>query len=139
MINFSEIMGYIPKKIASKIVYRKRKALWGVVFIIPLMIGFIYFFFIPFIQTLYYSFCYVKGAAGEGVQTQFLGLGNYKYIFLEHPSYTQTLSSSIISILIDVPIILIFSLIIAVILNTKFKVVLVRAIFFMPVIFTSSN
>jgi len=138
MVKLGAILSFIPKKIASKIQYNKRKAVWGIVFIIPLMIGFIYFFFIPFMQTVYYSFCYVKGAAGEGVQTQFLGLGNYQYIFSEHPTYTQTLSSSIISILVDVPIILIFSLIIAVILNTQFKGrALVRAIFFMPVIFNS--
>lgn len=138
MIRTGEVLSYIPKKIASKIQYNKRKALWGIIFIIPLMIGFTYFFLIPFIQTLYYSFCYVKGAAGEGVQTQFLGFGNYQYIFSEHPTYTQTLTSSVLSILIDVPIILIFSLIISVILNTQFKGrALVRAIFFMPVIFNS--
>src|SRR5690554_1387236 len=119
---------------ADHIPNRTRKAIWGIVFLLPLMIGFVYFFFIPFITSVIYSFSYVENMPGEGVVTSFVGLNNYKYAFTEAAnidgSFTQHLVNAIIVIATDIPVVLIFSLIIAVVLNTKFKGrALVRAIF----------
>lgn len=125
----------ISNWVKDHIQYRKRQAIWGIVFVLPLMIGFIYFFFIPFVTTVIYSFSFVDTTTNK---VTWIGLANYKYIFTQHASFLEELVASILEIALDVPIILIFSLLMAVILNTKFKARgLVRGIFFMPVIFNS--
>ncbi len=139
------VLNYIPNLLVQKVVYRKRKALWGIVFIIPLMIGFIYFFLIPFITTVIYSFSNVEmlGYNSEtnefiGVITEWVGLDNYRYIWNEHATFKQYLLDSFVNTALNVPLILIFSLLVAVVLNSKFKGrAFVRAVFFMPVIFNS--
>lgn len=57
------------------------------------------------------------------------------YEFTKHPQFSQTLVTSLQDILIDVPLIVFFSLFMALLLNKKFPGrTLVRAIFFIPVI-----
>lgn len=135
----------LSNMIASKIKYEKRQAIWGIIFILPLMIGFVYFFLIPFCTTVVYSFSNVKnmGTNSEtnqfiGVITEWVGFDNYKYIWNEHSTFKQTMLSSFGDTLLNVPLIIIFSLIIAVVLNSEFRGrAFVRAVFFMPVIFNS--
>jgi ABC-type sugar transport system permease subunit len=134
---------FIPKFLADHIPYRKRKVIWGFVFLIPLLIGFVYFFLIPFGYSIIYSLSFVENKPTEGgIISTYIGLSNYIYDFTEaadiNGSFTEHLVTAIIDIATDIPVILIFSLIIAVVLNTKFKGrALARAIFFMPVIFNS--
>ena len=124
--------------IAKHIPYRKRKAVWGIIFLIPLAIGFVYFFIIPFVQMFIYSFSYVTSVGEDGLAIRNIGFKNYIYIFTEDPDFTENFSKAVLSMLADIPTILIFSLLMAVILNTKFKGrALVRSIFFVPVIFNS--
>lgn len=127
----------VPEFFADRIKFRTRQKLWGVIFLLPLTVGFVYFFFIPFITTIIYSFSNVQNTA-EGIVTIGVGWENFKYAFSEHPTFNETLVSSMLGTALDIPIILIFSLLMAVILNTKFRGrALVRAIFFLPVIFNS--
>lgn len=142
MRKFRSILQYIPNLLAERIPYRKRKLIWGMVFIIPILIGFIYFFFIPFITSLVYSFSFVENQVGKGIVTTSVGLKNYKYIFTEAATasgtFNEILVDAVLDIIFDIPVILIFSLIVAVVLNSKFKGrAFVRAVFFMPVIFNS--
>lgn len=136
-------LSYIPKKIADRLPNKARKSLWGIIFLIPLIIGFVYFFLLPFIYTIIYSFSYVE----SGRKFQFIGLDNYIFAFkvataknsnYQIVEFSRWLTEGIISIVADIPIILIFSMIMAVVLNSKFKGrALARAIFFIPVIFNS--
>lgn len=103
-------------------------------FILPWCIGMILFFIIPLFKSFWYSFNYVDVQWGA-LETEFLGLQNYKYILLEDPAYTDNLGKSIGSFFRSMPIIVILSLILAMLLNQKFKGrVIFRAIFFLPVI-----
>lgn len=145
MLGVKKVFGYLPNLLSSKIVYNKRQALWGLVFVLPLMIGLVYFFVIPFATTVIYSFSNVEnlGYNSEtnqfiGVVTEWVGFDNYKYIWNEHATFKQYLLDSFVNTSVNVPLILIFSLIIAVVLNSEFKGrAFVRAVFFMPVIFNS--
>lgn len=145
MLKVKSILVYIPNLLSEKLSYRKRQALWGIVFIIPMMIGFIYFFFIPFLMTVVYSFSRVENLGQNsstglhiGIVTEWIGFDNFKYIMNEHGTFKQTLVSAFLGTSLNVLLILIFSLIIAVLLNSKFKGrAFVRAVFFMPVIFNS--
>lgn len=135
----------ITRFMQSKLTYKKRQALWGYIFILPLIIGFIYFFLFPFITTIVFSFSniYRAGTLRDtnetlGVVTEWVGMDNYNYIFKVHSTFGDTLGSVFIDSLLNVVMILIFSLIIAVVLNSKFRGrSFVRAVFFMPVIFNS--
>ncbi len=145
MISIKKGITYLPNLLSERIPFRKRKIIWGIIFIVPLIIGFVYFFLIPFITSIYYSFAYVYTAsidAGGGLQVDWVGLDNYKYVFTEaatiDASFTELLVQAVLDIVFDIPVILIFSLIVAVVLNSKFKGrAFVRAVFFMPVIFNS--
>lgn len=139
------IIAYVPKKLTKNLKYQQRKAAWGIAFILPLLIGFIYFFLVPFITTVIFSFSYVQTlgeneATGEfiGLTTEWIGFDNYKYVWNQHTTFKETLVNAFVPTILNVLLILIFSLIIAVVLNSKFKGrAFVRAIFFMPVIFNS--
>jgi ABC-type sugar transport system permease subunit len=70
-----------------------------------------------------------------GYSLNFIGLENFIYAFTQHPRFNQVLVESLIDMVIDVPLIIFFSLFIAIVLNQKFKGrTLARAIFFMPVL-----
>lgn len=137
------VLGYIPNLIASKMKNSTRKAVWGVVFVVPLIIGFVYFFLMPFIYTIIFSLSWVENTGGR----EFLGFDNYIYAFkiaqarntnYELVDFGEFIVSSLIDMITDIPIILIFSMIMAVVLNSKFRGrAAARAIFFIPVIFNS--
>ena len=136
------VLGYIPNKISSRLKNSTRKAVWGFIFVIPLIIGFIYFFLIPFIFTIYYSLSWVENTG----YVKYLGLDNYIYAFKqitftynwESYIFTEWIVFVLVDMVTDIPIILIFSMIMAVVLNSEFKGrAAARAIFFIPVIFNS--
>ncbi|NMB18141.1 MAG: sugar ABC transporter permease [Erysipelothrix sp.] len=117
--------------------YEGQKALWGFIFVLPWLLGFLFFFLVPLITSLQYSFSKVE-ASSTGVQTTFVGIANYIEAVLVNPNFNRQLLESIMDIMIDVPLILIFSLFIAVILNQQFVGRSVaRSIFFLPVILAS--
>ena len=136
---------FIQRLLATKFTYHKRQAMWGYVFITPLIIGFIYFFLFPFITTVVFSFSNIYRAGvlqgtneTLGVVTEWVGFENYKFIWNVHATFKETLGSVFVDTLLNVVLILVFSLIIAVVLNSNFKGrSFVRAVFFMPVIFNS--
>ena len=119
------------KKIIS---YQRRKSLYGYGFIGLWMVGTVVFFLIPLIKSLIFSFSEVKINPGS-MDTKFVGLKNYIYALNADQYYTEYLEDTLLETLWKTPLILIFSLFIAVILNQKFKGrALARAVFFLPVI-----
>ncbi len=109
----------------------------GYGFIAIWLIGAIFFFIIPVIHTLIYSFSKVS-VNKEGMQTVFLGLDNYKQALLVNPDFTRNLVTSVRDMIGQVPVIVLFSMFIAVVLNQKFRGRgLARVLFFLPVIIAS--
>jgi ABC-type sugar transport system permease subunit len=123
----------------SKLSYPKKQAWAGRLFILPWFLGFCFIFCRSLITSFIYSFS--KITIGEhGFNTTFVGLENYKFALRVDPNYVKTLVNTILSMVYQVPLILIFSLIIACILNQKFRGrVVVRAIFFLPVIIATGQ
>lgn len=123
---------------------RKRLASWeskrkrlGYVFIAPFIVGMVFFILIPVITSLTYSFSNLQITA-TGYELQMVGFENYYKLFMVDPSYRKLLLSSVVDMLINVPVVVIFSFFIASILNTKFiGRGLVRGIFFLPVILSA--
>lgn len=126
------------KKKKKKMSLSRKHGLTGYLFIMPWLIGFIWFYLRSLIMSVQFSFNYLTVNPGGGYSLEFAGLQNYIYAFRAHATYKQVLTTSVGNMLIDVPLITFFSLFMAMLLNRKFKGrTLVRAIFFLPVILNS--
>ena len=121
-----------PKR--RKMPYEKRKSLYGYGFISLWLVGTIIFIIVPLLTSLYYSFNEVTIDAGSTI-TKWKGLANYDYVLNVDENYTDYLIDTLLETLWKTPLIIIFSLFIAVILNQKFRGrAFARAVFFLPVI-----
>ncbi|MGN1179763.1 MAG: carbohydrate ABC transporter permease [Suilimivivens sp.] len=115
-----------------------RRSINGYLFILPWLIGFIWFYARSLFMSVQFSLSELTVNPGGGYTLDFVGLDNYIYAFRVHGTFKQILTTSIGNMLIDVPLITFFSLFMAILLNKKFKGrTLVRAIFFLPVILNS--
>lgn len=113
------------------------KSRYAFIFLAPWIVGMVFFFLMPIIQSAYFCFTQISIDA-EGVNTNFLGMENFKYILYKDPQYIDDFITAITDMLISVPFILVVSLILAVLLNNKFHGRLFfRSLFFMPVIIAS--
>ncbi len=93
----------------------------------------------PLGLSLYYSLSKVT-LSGEGILVEFVWFENYRQLFSSAAgfSFLQSVRDFAFEILFKVPIITVFAIIIAVLLNQKMKARgLFRAIFFLPVIIAS--
>lgn len=116
-----------------------KRSITGYMFILPWLVGFLIFYLRSLIMTGSFSLSEISVAVGGGYDSKFVGLQNYLYAFRVHGSFKQVLTTSIGNMLVDVPLITFFSLLMAMLLNKKFRGrTLVRAIFFLPVIMNSS-
>lgn len=114
-----------------------QKAFWGVIYVLPWLLGFLFFFLLPFVSSFRYSLSSIK-ADSEGMKIQFIGFSNYVEAFTVNTSFNRVLTESIVNMVVNVPLIVIFSLFLAVLLNQKFfGRALVRSVFFLPVILAS--
>jgi len=123
-------------KMKMKLSLSGRKAIIGLLFILPFLIGFMFFIAYGIITTVRMGFSEVilAGASG-GVELVWNDFANYIYAFTVHPTFAETLGTSVLNMVIDVPLIIFFSLFMALLINQKFRGrTIVRAIFFLPVI-----
>lgn len=115
----------------------RKRELKGLFFIAPFLIGFVLFLLIPIIQSLIYSFNDLL-FADNGLDYKFVGIENFKRAFLEDDDFRRLLWSSLSSSLTSVPVVVIFSCLVAVFLNKKFPGQgIYQLIFFIPVITAS--
>lgn len=122
------------KQKGARISYERKKRLYGYGFIALWIIGTLYFFIYPLIVSIVYSFN--KTTVGEGgMELKNIGFDNYVNAFRHDTNYTKALVDTLSSTALKTPLILVFSIFIAVILNQKFRGrTFARAVFFLPVI-----
>jgi len=114
-----------------------REALYGYSFVIIWIIGFALFTLIPLVQTFLYSLNQVTVTA-EGIELAYVKWNNYSRALFTDPTFIESLIEYVVETMVSVPIIIIFSLIIAMFLNLKFRFKgFFRTIFFLPVVITS--
>lgn len=114
----------------------QKRTINGYMFILPWLVGFLAFYLRSLIMTVQFSLSELTmDTVNGGYVLDFVGLENYIYAFRVHGTFKQILTTSVMDMLIDVPLIIFFSLLMALLLNKKFKGrTIVRAIFFLPVI-----
>lgn len=127
------------KKKKKKLTLLQKRSIYGYLFISLWLIGFAIFYIRSLWMTGQFSFSNLTVNPGHaGYSLESVGLDNYNYAFRVHGTFKQTLTSSLLDMLIDVPLITFFSLFMAMLLNKKFPGRgIVRAIFFLPVILNS--
>lgn len=132
-------MTAVQKKKGFRLSYEQRNAIRGYGFILPWLIGFLVFYVGCLFQLGRFSLLDIKIDAATGTRVDtFVGLKNFVEAFTAHASFKQTLTSSLIDMIIDLPMIIFFSLFVALMLNRNFRGRgLVRAIFFLPVILSA--
>ena len=130
----------------ARISYERKKGLYGYGFIAIWLIGVIYMFLIPLGQSLWYSFSETTnvtnmtmaqeyGMSSPGIHAAWNNFDNYCEVLLRDGSFLPKLTESLGNMLKQVPIVMVFSLFIALLLNQKFRGrTLARAIFFLPVL-----
>lgn len=117
-----------------KLTYKQRENLTGFAFVSIWIIGFLTFTLQPLVYSLYLSFQDVKITA-LGIETEAVGGQNYKNAFFSDAYFTTYLVDFLKELVLMVPVIIVFSLIIALLLNLKIKFKgAFRTIFFLPVI-----
>lgn len=117
-----------------RITRKRRHAFYGYLFIFPWLVGMLIFTLYPLGYSFYLSFHQAYYNLTQGVVTTFVGFNNYLNIFRSQillPLYTNYVGR----MLVAVPIILVFSIIIAVLVNMPIRSKGIwRTIFFLPVI-----
>lgn len=106
-------------------------------FLLPWLIGLIFFIIYPFINTIWLSFNLVSKDV-YGWTYSFIGTENYVTAFFRNTDFNQLVVGFISMEITYVPMILVISLILAILLNSKIKFRTgFRLIFFFPVVVIS--
>ena len=123
------------RKIAS---LDRRKARAGWFFVLPFLIGFALIYLPMVWQSLQISFSQIVFGKEGAYSIVPVGFKNYSDAIQVDPEFTQVLLKGLGSLAIDIPAILIFSLFMAIMLNTKMVGRAVfRSIFFIPVVLST--
>lgn len=118
----------------GRLSFSKRMSLWGIIFLIPWMLGILIFFISPMIKTVYYSFFNMTLQSG-GFAFEPVGFDNFVYAFTVDPDFAQNIVDALVYVALNVPIQLFVSLFIAIMLNGKYLGRgAFRLIFFIPII-----
>ena len=113
----------------------KREALAGIMFISPWILGTALFLLYPLVTSFWYSLHKINFFKKTFI---FLGYENYTQVLFSDVEFLPQLIGYITSTVISVPIIVVFALIIAMMLNQNIKGKgFFRLIFFLPVIIVS--
>ncbi len=128
------------KKPNKKLSFRTMWKIHGLIFVSPFLIGFIAFFLLPLVNTIYYSLNNVGVGDQGGMTFEWTGIQNYIDLFQKEVTTTNTTMARLFTeenstMLLSLPLIVVFSLFMALLANQKFKGrAIVRLLFFLPII-----
>lgn len=121
----------------KRLALKNRTAMYGYLFVLPVVIGIIFIFLPNLILSIRYAFSEVVIGFGN-VKIDFVGWANFKRAFLEDVEYRQILINTVKGAIVDTIIILSFSFFVATLLNQEFKGrSLARTIMFMPIVLST--
>lgn len=124
-------------KKGHKLTLMGKRAVSGYLFILPFILGFLLFMIKPLIQSLCMSFSDVSVGA-SGFELSYIGWENFSRALTIDPNFNQMLWDEFSKMFLNSIATMVFSFFIALLLNQKFKGrAFVRAVFFLPVIFSS--
>ena len=137
VLNVTHSHVYLFKFIKIKITNKRREGFIGLAFISIWIIGYLIFSLYPVFYSLYLSFFKVR-LDGADINLQWEGINNFKAAFLSDPYFVEILIEYVLEIVLNVPVVIVFSIVIAMLINQDIKGKGIwRTIFFLPVIITS--
>ena len=114
-----------------------KRAIYGYLFILPFVLGFIFFMIKPLGQSLRMALSDVI-ISNQGFELNWNNFANFKKAFLVDAEFNRMLLESISQMLFQSLATIVFSFFVALLLNQKFKGrTLARSIFFLAVILSS--
>lgn len=119
---------------------RGKEIFSGYMFLLPWLIGFLVFSLYPILYSIMLSLNEVSITNTDGVALTWKGLEYYYNALRVDTSFLTILGESVTFICFSTPIILVFSLVIAILLNHEFRGrTFFRVLFFFPVIIMSGS
>ncbi len=116
----------------------RKQQRYGYLFTLPVIIGFVFIFFPNLLMTIQFSLNDVQINGSEGYTLIWKGLEYYNEALFKNQHFIPKVVASYKEMFVDVPVILIFSLLVSCLINQKFKGrAAARAIFFIPVFLTA--
>lgn len=123
----------------KNIPYERKKSIAGFLFISVWLAGFIYFFIIPFVFAFIFSVSNVAIKTGF-IDIKYEGFRNYTTFLTVDPTFYIRFVAAIQEMVWQLPLIVTYSLFMALILNSKFRGrMFARSIFFLPVVIVSGT
>ncbi|MDO6405636.1 MAG: sugar ABC transporter permease [Pantoea sp.] len=132
MENISPVTVNLPavKTVKNVSSLERAERFWGWIMIAPLVIGLLVFYFIPFLQTLFYSFTDLN----QFMNWTEVSLDNYRDLFSDDDFYTAAFNT-LFYVVVCVPVSLALSLLLAIGLNQPIRgKTLFRTLLFLPAI-----
>ena len=124
----------------KRLTLHSRKALIGSIFVLPWIVGFLIFTLYPIAYSVSLSLNEVAMSTETGIQLTWRGFDFYYEALQVDTTFVTTLGNNMLFICCATPIILVFSLIIAILLNKHFPGrTFFRVLFFLPVIIMSGS
>jgi len=125
------------KRLLPRLTITRRMSLIGYLFAMPFVVGFLLFFLLPFVQSIIFSLSEIE-IGSYGYSISFVGFKNYRSTLLVHPTFVRTFVETVVKVLFDVPLVLMFSFFAATLLNQQFRGrTVARLVFFLPVVLAS--
>ena len=127
-------------KVKKPMKFQTTQKINGYVFLLPWIIGFLLFFLVPMVNTIIYSFNVVGVAEQGGMEMTYTGISNYIDLFNKELStanqhFTRVFAEENSKIVMNTPLIVVFSLFSALLVNANYKGRdIVRVIFFLPIV-----
>ncbi len=111
----------------------QRRSLEAYIFLIPWLIGVCVFFAYPIFVSIRLAFSDI--VEFKGLKTSWVGLENFRYIFFYDINFVPKFLQVVADTLINTPLCMVFSLVIAILINRKMKARgFFRTVFFIPVL-----
>lgn len=127
-------------KVKKPMKFQTTQKINGYVFLLPWLIGFLLFFLMPIVNTIIYSFNTVGVAEAGGMEMTWNGIQNYidlfqKELSTQNQQFTRVFAEENSNIVMNTPLIVIFSLFSALLVNANYKGRdIVRVVFFLPIV-----
>lgn len=116
---------------------KQREGMMGYLFVLPWIAGVLIFVLRPLAQSFHFALSQVK-MTPKGREITFIGIQNFTQILQEDETFPTELAAYLVKTVMATPIIVVFALIIALLLNSRIRGKgFFRLIFFLPVIIAS--
>ena len=141
-------ISFLLRKYRASVSNKGKKAVAGYLFISLWIIGFVIFAASPIVESIRMALSTFTGPRGVGegdaattaIVIEGFGFSQFTQIFKDNPDHVEAILNTLLDVAVVVPLVLIFSLLLAILLHRKLKgIKIFRMIFFIPVILLSGN